>query len=206
VNNYLIVKYFKKISFLLAVCVLTACNTVSYGFSEMLGLSFLHDRRESKAILLDEHIEDSLLFELRKLEHVKDRSHVNITAYNGKVLVTGEAETDVIQERIIAQVRIIDGVKMVHNELRVAPMSSMAARSTDSMITLKVKNALADEIKNQPGFDVTRVKVVTEDGVVYLMGLVHKPEGDAAAKVAQTVKGVRKILTVFEYIQYSSKK
>lgn len=194
-------KIFKKIKLLCAVSVMTGCSTVGYGFSEVIGFSFFHDRRDSKTIAMDEHIEDQILFELRKLEHVKERSHYNITAYNGKILVTGEAETPAIRERIIAQVRIIQGVKMVHNELTIGIPSTIKERSEDSLITLKVKDALAD-IKHQPGFDLTRVKVVTEKKVVYLMGLVHIPEGDAAAKAAQQVDGVTRILTAFEYIQY----
>lgn len=192
---------------LIIICMLmlAACSTVGQGLAELTGLSFLHDRRDSAAIALDEQIEDSAIIELHGLDEIKDRSHFNITSYNGKVLITGEAETEDIQEIIISNVRTISGVKLVHNEILVGPVSSLQSRSEDSLLTIKVKDAIA-EIKDKPGFDATRVKVVTENKVVYLMGLVHEEEGTAAAKVVQNVDGVKKIITVFEYIDYSNEK
>ncbi len=195
----------KQALILIFIFMLTACSSVGHGLAEVSGLSFLHDRRDSAAIMLDEQIEDSAIMELQGLDDIKDKSHFNITSYNGKVLVTGEAETEDVREIIIANVRIISGVKLVHNEMAVGPITSMQSRSEDSLLTIKVKDALA-EIKDKPGFDATRVKVVTENKVVYLMGLVHEQEGMAAAKAVQNVAGVRKIITVFEYIDYTNKK
>lgn len=192
---------------LIFICMLmlTACSSVGHGLAEITGLSFLHDRRDSAAIALDEQIEDSAIIALHGLDEIKDRSHFNITSYNGKVLITGEAETEDIREIIISNVRIISGVKLVHNEILIGSVSSLQSRSEDSLLTVKVKDAIA-EIKDKPGFDATRVKVVTENKVVYLMGLVHEEEGTAAAKVVQNVDGVQKIITVFEYIDYSNEK
>lgn len=195
----------KQSLILILIFMLTACSSIGHGLAELTGLSFLHDRRDSKAIMLDEQIEDSAVMNLHGLDEIKDKSHFNITSYNGKVLVTGEAETEDVREIIIANVRIVSGVKLVHNEMVVGPISSMQSRSEDSLLTIKVKDALA-EIKDKPGFDATRVKVVTENKVVYLMGLVHEEEGIAAAKKVQNVAGVEKIITVFEYIDYTGKK
>jgi len=195
----------KQALILILIFMLTACSSVGHGLAEVTGLSFLHDRRDSAAIMLDEQIEDSAVMELQGLDDIKDKSHFNITSYNGKVLVTGEAETEDVREIIIANVRIISGVKLVHNEIVIGPITSMQSRSEDSLLTIKVKDALA-EIKGKPGFDATRVKVVTENKVVYLMGLVHEEEGMAAAKTVQNVAGVKKIVTVFEYIDYTNKK
>lgn len=183
--------------------ILTGCSTLGHSLAEITGLSFLHDRRDSAVIALDERIEGSAIIELHALEDVKAKSHFNITSYNGKVLVTGEAETVAIREKIIANVRIISGVKLVHNEMAVAPLSSMQSRSEDTLLTIKTKDALA-EIKDKPGFDATRVKVISENKVVYLMGLVHEQEGAAAAKAVQKVSGVKKIVAVFEYIEYDN--
>ncbi|WP_428356650.1 BON domain-containing protein [Methyloprofundus sp.] len=193
----------KQVLLLICVLMLTACSSVGQSLAELTGLSFLHDRRDSAAITLDERIEDTAILELYGLDQIKDKSHFNITSYNGKVLVTGEAKTEDIREIIIANVRIISGVKLVHNEMIVGPISSLQSRSEDSLLTIKVKDALA-EIKDKPGFDATRVKVITENNVVFLMGLVHEEEGLAAAKAVQQVAGVRKIVTVFEYIDFSN--
>ncbi|MCK5869267.1 BON domain-containing protein [Methylococcaceae bacterium CS1] len=193
----------KQSLILICVLMLTACGSIGQGLAEITGFSFLHDRRDSAAITLDEKIEDSAIIELHGLDEIKGKSHFNITSYNGKVLITGEAETEDIREIIIANVRIISGVKLVHNEMALGPVSTLGARSEDSMLTIKVKDALS-QIKDKPGFDATRVKVVTENKVVYLMGLVHKEEGEAAAKAVQNVAKVKKIVTVFEYIDYAS--
>ncbi len=185
----------------LLVTILTACSRIGYNLAEITGLSFLHDRRSSATIAVDERIEDTAIIELHALDAVKDHAHVNVTSYNGRVLITGEAETEAVREAIVANIRIISGVKLVHNEVVVSPLSSLSSRSEDSLLTIKVKDALTD-ITDKPGFDATRIKVVTENKVVYLMGLVHEEEGMAAAKVVQNVAGVRKIVTVFEYISY----
>lgn len=194
-----------QVLILLPVLMLTACSSVGNSFAELTGLSFLHDRRDSATMALDERIEDSAIIELHSIEEVKDRSHYNITCYNGKVLITGETETKEIREKIISNIRIISGVKLVHNEMVIAPLSTMQSRSEDSLLTIKVKDALTD-IRDMPGFDATRVKVITENKAVYLMGIVHEEEGMAAAKAVQNVDGVRKIVTIFEYIDYADKK
>lgn len=193
----------KQSLLLIYIITLTACSSMGQGLAELTGLSFLHDRRDSAAITLDEKIEDSAIIELHGLDEIKDKTHFNITSYNGKVLVTGEAETEDIREIIIANVRIISGVKLVHNEMVVGPLSTLPSRSEDSLLTIKVKDAIA-EIKDKPGFDATRVKVVSENKAVFLMGIVHEEEGDAAAKAAQNVAGVKKVVTVFEYIDYAN--
>ena len=183
---------------------LTGCGSLANSLAEVTGLSFLHDRRSSTAIALDESIEDSAIIELHAFDDIKEHAHFNITSYNGKVLVTGEAESENIRDKIIANIRIIPGVKLVHNEMDIAPISTMQSRSEDALITITVKDALT-KIKGKPGFDATRVKVITERKVVYLMGIVHEEEGDAAAKVVQNVPDVSKIVTVFEYIDYAKK-
>lgn len=140
---------------------LTGCGSLANGLAELTGLSFLHDRRSSAVIALDENIEDSAIIELHALDDVKEHAHFNVTSYNGKVLVTGEAESEAIRDKIIANIRIISGVKLVHNEMVIAPISTMQSRSEDALITIKVKDALT-KIKGKPGFDATRVKVITE--------------------------------------------
>ena len=190
---------------LLFFLMLTACSSLGNSLAELTGLSYLHDRRDSAAIATDERIEDSAIIELYRMDDVKEQSHFNITSYNAKVLITGEVETEEICEKIIFNVRVISGVKLVHNELVIAPVSSLQSRSEDSLITIKVKDALA-EIDDMPGFDATRVKVVTENKVVFLMGLVHEEEGMAVAKTVQQIAGVKKIVTVFEYIDYAKNK
>ena len=194
-----------KVLIILSLFVLTGCNSTGGYLAEMTGLSLLHDRRDSNAIALDERIEDTAIVKLRELDDVYDYAHFNVTSYNGKVLLTGEAASEAILKKIIYKIRIIPGVKIVHNEIMIGATSSMQSRTEDSLLTIKVKEAIA-EIKDLPGFDATRVKVVTERQNVYLMGIVHEQEGLVVAQKVQKVIDVRKVVAVFEYINYANRK
>ena len=177
----------------------SGCSTIATGGAEVSGLSLLHDRRSSKAILIDERIEIKAGMELNSNDETRKKCHFNVTAYNGTVLVTGETPTESLRNKIISIVRVIPGVKLVHNELKIAPLSSFATRSHDTLITTKVKSSLSN-VKNLPGFDATRVKVITENGIVYLLGLVHKNEGHLATEIARRESGVKQVVKIFEYI------
>jgi len=179
---------------------LSGCSTIATGGAEVSGLALLHDRRSSKVIFNDERIEINAGLELNSHDDIRDNCHFNVTAYNGMVLVTGEAPTEKQRNKIIYIVRTIEGVKLVHNELKIAQPTSFVSRSKDSLITTKVKSSLS-KIKNLPGFDATRVKVITENGVVYLLGLVHKNEGHVATEIARRETDVKQVVKIFEYIE-----
>jgi osmotically-inducible protein OsmY len=182
------------------VPLMSGCSSiVGTGSAEVTGLALLHDRRDGDAILVDEGIEIQADVERNKHKVLRNNTHINVTAYNGRVLVTGEATHAKLRNQIINQVRSVRGVKLVHDEITIGQKSSLSSRSNDAFITTKVKTALTS-IKHIPGFDATRTKVVTEKSVVYLMGLLYEKEGKAAIEKARRVKGVRKVVTVFEYI------
>jgi osmotically-inducible protein OsmY len=127
---------------------------------------------------------------------VGDAGHVNVNCYNRKVLLTGEVRDEAMKRAVENEVRGISNVESVSNELEVAGVSSYTSRSSDALITSKVKLSLAD--KNT--IKATSFKVVTERGNVYLMGLVTQREGNIAAQVAQGVSGVMRVVKIFEYI------
>ena len=179
---------------------LSGCSSiVATGSAEATGLALLHDRRNSDVILVDEGIEMQADIERNKHKSLRDNSHINVTAYNGLVLVTGEAYNNKLRNQIINQVRSIRGVKLVHDEITIGPKSFLRSRSNDAFITTKVKTAQT-QIKHIPGFDATRVKVVTENSVVYLLGFLYQKEGKASIEKARRVEGVKKVVAVFEYI------
>lgn len=126
---------------------------------------------------------------------IGEGGHVNITSYNRKVLLTGEVRDETAKKAAEHQVRSIDGVKSINNELAIGLPSSFSERSNDTFITSKVKASLLDA-KDVFG---NSVKVVTERGIVYLMGLVTEREGTRAAEIAAGVNGVQKVIKVFEY-------
>ena len=127
---------------------------------------------------------------------VGDAGHINVNSYNRKVLLTGEVRDEAMKRAVENKVRGISNVEGVMNELEIAGPSSYTSRSSDTLITSKVKLSLADK----KTVSAVSFKVVTERGTVYLMGLVTQREGNIAAEVAQGVSGVMRVVKMFEYI------
>ncbi len=160
------------------------------------GVGMAHDRRTLGAIIDDENIELKAAATIGLDATLKNLVHVNITSLNGIVLLTGEAATPEARDQVLTHVRAVNGVRRITNELREAPPSTLGRRSRDSLITSAVKSRFLVTRRLDP----TRVKVITEAGVVYLMGLVTRAEGDLAAEQAATIEGVTGVVKVFEYI------
>ena len=152
------------------------------------------DRRTTGAQLDDELIEDKAIAQIA--DRLKSDMHVNVTSYNGIALLTGEVATETSKNDVAQIVRSMPKVRTVQNELVVGPTSSLSARTNDTLITSKVKARFVEA----HNFQINHVKVVTERSVVYLMGIVRRDEGDAAAQTARTTSGVERVVKVFEYI------
>ncbi|HTS21555.1 MAG TPA: BON domain-containing protein [Casimicrobiaceae bacterium] len=152
------------------------------------------DRRTTGTQVDDEVIEDKISYTLN--ERFKGDFHVNVTSYNGIVLLTGEVPAEAARADIAEVARTTPKVRAVQNELVVGPVTDMNSRSNDTLITSKVKTRFVEANK----FQINYVKVVTERGVVYLMGIVRHDEGDAAAQLASTTSGVQRVVKVFEYL------
>lgn len=122
--------------------------------------------------------------------------HVDVNSFNRRVLLTGEVVDDNAKALAEREIRAIDGVVSVANELIIAPVSNYTSRSNDALITTKVKATFVDA----KDVSATAFKVVTEGAVVFLMGRVTQAEGNRAADLASSINGVRKVVKVFEYI------
>ncbi|GHU29149.1 transporter [Betaproteobacteria bacterium] len=129
-------------------------------------------------------------------DKLKDRGHFNFTSINRKVLISGEVVSADVRTEAGNIVAKIPNVLGVFNELIIGPSSSLTDRSNDSFTTSKVKSRSVDNGK----FNPLNVKVVTEAGVVFLLGLVTQAEADAAIQVARTTSGVKKVVPLFEII------
>ena len=151
------------------------------------------DRRTAGAQVDDEAIELKIV--TRANELYGDRIHLNVTSFNGVVLLTGEAPDQGAWASLGNLAKGTEKVRVVHNELVVAPPSELGSRSNDAFITSKVKARMLEAAKFPPN----AVKVVTERGIVYLMGIVSRAEGQAAGEVAATTEGVQRVVKVFEY-------
>jgi osmotically-inducible protein OsmY len=152
------------------------------------------DRRVPDVMLGDERIEQ--IGGDRIAQRLGDKAHVNVTSYNLTVLLTGEVPDEKAKEVAEQTAAQVDRVKAVVNELEIAGMSSLAARANDTYLTGRIKSAYVAAQK----FSATHVKVVTEAGVVYLMGLVTRREADDATELARSISGVRKVVRVLEYL------
>ena len=152
------------------------------------------DRRTSGAIVEDEGIEWRTARALR--ERFGNTINVNVTAYNRNVLLTGEVPSEAVRGDVERWAASVANVRNVINETVVGGISSLTSRSNDTLITSKVKARIVD-VKT---VSAHHVKVVTEAGTVFLMGLVTRREADAASQAASTTSGVRKVVRVFEYI------
>jgi len=175
------------------------CGAVLVGGVAAMGAVILHDRRNSRTILEDENTEHVARRLLRGNPDIKANSRIAITSYNHLVLLTGQAETQSISDRFARKVARLPKVKKVVNEVTIGPPVGFARSSEDALITSRVKLALTKV--GLPGFDATRVKVITEASDVFLMGLVRLGEGNAAVEKARYVPGVTKVVKLFEYIQ-----
>lgn len=147
-------------------------------------------------IIEDEAIELKVRVNLSKGSAPLAQSHINVKSFNGQVLLTGQVPNENVRqeaEQIVGQTR---EVKRIHNELEIAGPSSTIVRSNDVYLTSRVKLKLLSD-KSIEGL---RVKVVTENGIVYLMGLVSQREADQAVAIVREVPGVQRIVKVFEYV------
>ena len=151
------------------------------------------DRRSTGAQVDDTTIETKLTTSLS--QRYGDRIHVNVTSYNGIVLLTGEAPDQATSAEITKMAKDTERVKSVENELVIGPNTPLSSRTNDTYITSKVKSRFVEANK----FSATHVKVVTERQVVYLMGIVSRQEGADAAQIASTTTDVVRVVKVFEY-------
>jgi osmotically-inducible protein OsmY len=172
---------------------LTACVPVVAGGAAAGGL-MAADRRSTGAYLEDQEIELKAAKAID--DHLKENVHANVTSYNRHVLITGEVSNEANKAKAESVVRPIQNVNHINNQLVISPNSSIGSRTNDAYITSKIKTKFLTENK----FAANLVKVVTENGAVFLMGMVTHKEGDAAAEIASKVSNVKKVVKDFEYI------
>jgi len=172
---------------------LTACFPVMVGGAVMGGL-VATDRRTPGAQLEDEGIELRAASRIR--DNLGDRAHVNVTSYNRRVLLTGEVPSEQDRQLVEQVVSRVENAQSVVNELAVLGNSSLTQRSTDTLVTGRVKAGFVDA----KDLFANSLKVVTERGTVYLMGRVTQREADHATDITRSTSGVQKVVRVFEII------
>ncbi len=173
---------------------LAACAPLLVGGVLVGGTLVATDRRTSGAQLEDEGIELRAINRLR--EAFQDRAHINVTSYNRQVLLTGEVPTDADKQRAQEIVSRVENVRSIVNELGAVPNSTLGVRSSDSLLTGRVKASMIDA----KDLYANAFKVLTERGVVYMLGRVSQREADRATEIARTTPGTQRVVRVFEII------
>ena len=180
---------------LLCLVILNGCAAVAVT-GAVTTASVAADRRTTGTYIEDEAIETKSRLALIDNKALNKRVHVNFTSYNTAVMITGEAPTEEDKQAVVELVKNVEKVSHVYDEITIAAPSSFISRSADTVITTKVKSKLI-AAKDLSGI---HVKVVTENGVVYLMGIVTQPESDKATEIARQTGGVQKVVKLFEYM------
>jgi len=177
-----------------ALPLLQGCVPAVIGAGAAAGVMTAHDRRSTGAQADDEGLEWKAAQQVP--DAYKENAHVNFTAFNRRLLITGEVPSEEARNAIGERVGKLEGVKEVFNETVVGAASSLSSRTNDSYVTSKVKARLVDE----KTISANHIKVVTEAGIVYLMGIVTEREGKVAVAVTRTTAGVRKVVNLTEVI------
>ncbi len=191
-----LVKPLAIIAILLGINLLYGCAPAVVG-GAATGASVVHDRRSVGAAVEDQNIELKALHYKAQDDRLQKHTNISATSYNKVVLLTGQAENEQLHQRYVEMVRRIPEVKRVVDEVKIGPSASLTQQGTDAYITSKVKIKLFDV--KLPDFDPTRVKVVTDQGNVYLMGIVSEQEASQVVQKVRYVSGVKRVIKIFEY-------
>ncbi len=178
----------------LSTMIISGCAALVIGGAAVVAT----DRRSTGTVLDDQTTEVMVIDHIYAAPEFEGGDHVKVEVYQGVVLLVGEVTT--ADKLALAGQRAaeVDNVSRVVNELQVDESASVGERLDNTWLTTKVNTALIKE-NPVPGFDATRIKVISSQSNIYLMGLVSREEGDAVAEVARNVGGVEKVVKVFSY-------
>lgn len=175
----------------------TGCTSILVATTDENGIQEDPGVRTAGTIVEDESIETKVTVNMKSMEPAFRDSHFNVVSHNGVVLLVGQVQSEALKVRagqIAAEASA--QIRRVHNELEVAGQTTMLSRTNDSWISTKVRTQMAAN-KDVPA---SKIRVITENGTVYLMGMISQAEGDRAALLARNVAGVTKVVKVFDYI------
>ena len=174
---------------------LSGCVTALVAGAAIATVDILHDRRSAGEYVDDSTIELTAKNFLISKPEIRTAAHIKPESWNGILLITGEIDSEVVKQQIVNKFTSIDGVRQLVDESTITGKSALMTRSNDAWITSKVKGRLL----LKTGLDANRVKVITTRGSVYLMGIVSREEAERATKHARQIKGVVRVVKVFEY-------
>jgi osmotically-inducible protein OsmY len=160
------------------------------------GAMVVNDERSLKTQLDDTNADFSISSVLGAEEDLKNQTNITGVSMNGNVLMIGQAPNSMLRDKAIRLVKELQLGGKIHNQIRIGNPTSFTTRSNDTWITTKVKGRML----NDKNLDVTKIKVITENGEVFLLGLVEREQADLAVEIARNTAGVRKVIKVFDYV------
>ena len=193
----LIKRLTKTTLFLGSVLVLQGCVTAAVVGTAAVATKVATDPRTTGRQIDDETLEERIAYRLNQDAQLKEEARINVVSYNGRVLLIGQAPSEMAKETAKNVTMGIEGVSEVYNEIRIGGKIGFGQITKDSWITTQIKSKLLvnAEVKT------TEVKVISENGEAFLMGNLTRNQADAAAEVARNVSGVTKVIKVIQYIQ-----
>lgn len=195
--NKLIKPLLKMSLFAVALITLQGCITTAVVTSAAVATKVATDPRTTGTQVDDEILEEKVAYNINKDAQIKDEARINVVAYNGKVLLIGQAPSFDVIENAKNLAAGAEGVTEVYNEIRQGEKIGFMQISKDSFITTQIKSKLL--VNSQ--VKATEVKVVSENGEVFLMGKLSPTQAEAATNVARNISGVVKVVKVFSYAQ-----
>ncbi len=174
---------------------LTSCITALVAGAAIVTVDILHDRRTVGEYIDDSAIELTARNILVSRSAIRKAAHVKPQSWNGILLITGEIDDKDLKPELISKFQNIQGVRQLVDETTITGKTKLGSRANDAWIASKIKSRLV----LRTGLKANRVKVITTRGDVYLMGIVTQSEGDKATEIAQKVRGVKRVVKVFEY-------
>ncbi len=191
----------KKISIVvlaLIISCLSACIPVALvAAGATAGGAIVYDKRSMKTMAQDRDTASITLKKINDDPQLRDQTHIAISTFNGLMLMAGQAPTEELRNQAYQIANSTPNVKRIYNEITIEPPTSTTTQSQDAWLTTRVKSAMLAE----KGLHSSQIKVITENGAVYLMGIVTHKQADLAATVASQTSGVKKVVRIFEYEQ-----
>jgi osmotically-inducible protein OsmY len=186
----------KSIAIFLVIGLLQGCVPAAFVAGAAAGGAIIYDHRSTKVMIEDRNITFQSQNEIDHDQELHEKAHISVATFNRIVLLLGQAPDSELRHRAESIVKSNPKVKMIYNEVTIEKPISNIACANDAWITTKVKTLLL----TTPDLNSTNLKIVTEKGVVYLMGLTTRTQAQIATNKTRTIAGVQKVVKLFEYL------
>jgi osmotically-inducible protein OsmY len=176
-------------------CSLQGCFFVAGAAAGAAAIAVVYDHRTIQNSIKDTELSNKIIDKIHRVPHLRDESHIDVTAFNYVVLLSGETPNPAWRQEAEEITKTVPGISKVYNQITIQGPTSSLTRTSDSWITTKIKSVMlaTEDLKS------SSIKVITENGVVYLMGVVTHQQADSAIDIARQVSGVQKVVKIFQY-------